>query len=275
MQPRRLKIALVLLAHSACGSPHTQVPADAGVTWDAAEPDAQNVQLAPCDPNPVCPTPQANHTSVCGTIVHADTGTPLSAPELRQIQLDVRSDLSTIVTIAEITECAQYSAVDFPTPPLQALVVVSDRDSEGRWVTTPSDFPPAAGQALDDLTVLAISSEVDAQWSECAFGAGAPTFAERGSTIVVFENGSQPQEGVTVTNVPADSVFYLTGSTPILRQCPSSTAPTAPNGSVLVTNGTQGVNATGGIPSNCVWQPLLVPNPSGILKVHRHSASCQ
>ncbi len=244
-----------------------QLPVDAGA-------DANCAMNGVCDPG-------GGKVGLAGQIVLADTRQPLldAAADVKVILYDALAfaqNPTTATPIGETTIDDQgvIAPVVFPAP-ATGYVAISLEPQNGDWVRTAVFEPAQSGLAITDLTLVAVSTALDQQWSSSAGIAGS--FAQTGAILFRFTVGGNPRTGVVPTSngtaISAVNAFYFTGNLaqtidPVLEQ-------TGASGSVLAIN-TPLVNHSGqgGEPTGCGWESRLAAAIPGVISQFDVPAFC-
>ncbi len=310
--------AAVLLA--ACGEPAPVVD-DAGqpdgpvVGTDAAVDAAIDATIdaaidAPIDASAAsdcsielpCPTPRANHLTVCGRLYDLESDRPIAsstpgeacnpyAPaaegpcslaihfyDALEYSRDPTAAAPVVPGSLEVDDCGRVVAQDLNQPAFGFLGVVVD-DGAGtidRHRSTAIALLNARAAPARGTRLYVTRETTNQAWSTSAALDGQ-TFATRGVLAMRFRYQGMPRSGVTVrrsgTLIPADD-FYFSDTTAERTTIAPDQLATGANGMALVINSSvTNHDGTGNLPTaSCRWPEQLGGTIPGVVFVQPHDA---
>lgn len=247
---------------------------------------------ASCDSTPACPAAAAGKVTVCGRFfdLEDDERIESAAPNFAKCgqggaadgpcqlsirfydALDFAGNPTGAVPLAvdEVTvdDCGRYIARNISRPQLGFLGIGVD-DAAGEddnHKLSGVAFPVSSGQVRTGQKTYVVRNELDTDWS--ADVSLSPTFAARGVFVSIFQYGTNPVSGVTVTDSngarPNDD-YYFSDTAPLSRTTVVTNGPTGANGTALLLNSSLVEHSgTGGEPSGCQWPSDLAASIPGV-----------
>ena len=265
-------VTSLCLVLGGCGSPGASN--DGGA--DGAGQDA--VDASVCATALECLPGETDQIVVCGVLLDAADGSEVAGDIIDivaydPLELGASPQDAEPVGSSTPDDCGGFRLVlPWDAFPSSFVAVVAERPAAYVRSSVSVAVPTSR---TTGVVALAVRTETDVAWSDCAFGAAASPFSERGTVLLILEHEGAPLSGVTVTGASAPDLLYLTGDTASERACAEESGPTGANGSVLLTNGGHSIGMTGGEPLDCSWDTGLLTGPiTGLYSTMRFRPTC-
>jgi hypothetical protein len=193
-----------------------------GTKFDPASKTCIGAGPTPCEPPP-CPTPDAAHICVHGSVHFLKDGTCTAGTPLLVAAYDPLAFLggSTTPITTVMTDATGSFVVPNVTPPGTNLIALAVTDASGMpttYILSASGQNNLAGGQTYSLDLWAIEKTTVAAWDTQAGLSGGNTFEMEGAYLARFvDKNNMPVAGVELTlgpNVlPPTEAFYFKGAT--------------------------------------------------------------